>query len=61
MNLRGRFLTDAEGWFQFRSVKPAGYPVPTDGRSATCYGRDCAIRTARRIFMCWPTSWVSRR
>ena len=31
MNLRGRFLTDAEGWFQFRSVKPAGYPVPTDG------------------------------
>jgi catechol 1,2-dioxygenase len=31
MNLRGRFLTDAEGCFGFRSVKPAGYPVPTDG------------------------------
>lgn len=31
MNLRGRFLTDAEGWFRFRSVKPAGYPVPTNG------------------------------
>ncbi len=31
MNLRGRFTTDAEGRFHFRSVRPAGYPVPTDG------------------------------
>ncbi|MDM0075669.1 dioxygenase [Variovorax sp. J2P1-59] len=31
MNLRGRFQTDAEGRFHFRSVRPAGYPVPTDG------------------------------
>ncbi|AHK47376.1 catechol 1,2-dioxygenase protein (plasmid) [Ensifer adhaerens OV14] len=31
MNLRGKFLTDAEGRISFRSVKPAGYPVPTDG------------------------------
>ena len=31
MNLRGRFVTDEEGRFWFRSVKPAGYPVPTDG------------------------------
>jgi catechol 1,2-dioxygenase len=31
MNLRGKFSTDAEGCFRFRSVKPAGYPVPTDG------------------------------
>jgi len=31
MNLRGRFTTDAHGAFSFRSVKPAGYPVPTDG------------------------------
>jgi protocatechuate 3,4-dioxygenase beta subunit len=31
MNLRGRFLTDAAGGFQFRSLKPAGYPVPIDG------------------------------
>ena len=31
MNLRGRFLTDAEGRFDFRSVKPAGYPIPIDG------------------------------
>ena len=31
MNLRGQFTTDADGGFRFRSVKPAGYPVPTDG------------------------------
>ncbi|TPL43704.1 dioxygenase [Mesorhizobium sp. B2-4-6] len=31
MNLRGKFRTDAEGRIWFRSVKPAGYPVPTDG------------------------------
>jgi catechol 1,2-dioxygenase len=31
MNLRGRFTTDAEGRVRFRSVKPAGYPIPTDG------------------------------
>jgi len=31
MNLRGRFTTNADGSFSFVSVKPAGYPVPTDG------------------------------
>lgn len=31
MNLRGKFTTDADGKFSFRSVRPAGYPVPTDG------------------------------
>ncbi|HEV2605778.1 MAG TPA: dioxygenase [Microvirga sp.] len=31
MNLRGKFITDEAGRFWFRSVKPAGYPVPTDG------------------------------
>ena len=31
MNLRGTFTTDADGAFSFRSVKPAGYPVPTEG------------------------------
>jgi catechol 1,2-dioxygenase len=31
MNLRGKFTTDERGQFGFRSVKPAGYPVPTDG------------------------------
>jgi catechol 1,2-dioxygenase len=31
MNLRGKFRTDADGQFHFRSVRPAGYPVPVDG------------------------------
>jgi catechol 1,2-dioxygenase len=31
MNLRGLFKTDADGSFGFESVKPAGYPVPTEG------------------------------
>ena len=31
MNLRGKFRTDADGRFSFRSVCPAGYPVPTHG------------------------------
>jgi protocatechuate 3,4-dioxygenase beta subunit len=31
MNLRGKFVTGKDGRFRFRSVKPAGYPVPTNG------------------------------
>ena len=31
MNLRGKFTTGADGGFAFRSVRPAGYPVPTGG------------------------------
>lgn len=31
MNLRGVFETDAQGRFALRSVKPAGYPIPTHG------------------------------
>ena len=31
MNLRGRFTTDAQGHIAFRSVKPAGYPIPVTG------------------------------
>lgn len=31
MNLRGKFTTNDEGRFWFRSVKPAGYPIPTNG------------------------------
>lgn len=31
MNLRGKFTTDAQGHISFRSVKPAGYPIPIDG------------------------------
>jgi catechol 1,2-dioxygenase len=31
MNLRGKFTTDSEGHIGFRSVKPAGYPIPING------------------------------
>jgi hydroxyquinol 1,2-dioxygenase len=31
MNLRGRFRTDADGRYEFRSLKPKSYPVPNDG------------------------------
>jgi catechol 1,2-dioxygenase len=31
MNLRGKFTTDPGGRIWFRSVKPAGYPIPTNG------------------------------
>jgi catechol 1,2-dioxygenase len=30
MNLRGKFTTDEAGRFWFRTVKMAGYPIPTD-------------------------------
>jgi catechol 1,2-dioxygenase len=32
-NLRGKFFTNAEGRFTFRSIKPVGYPIPTHGPS----------------------------
>src|ERR1700683_4414601 len=28
---RGRFITDAEGRFYFRTILPCSYPIPTDG------------------------------
>ncbi len=31
MNLRGKFTTDQNGHINFRSIKPAGYPIPVDG------------------------------
>lgn len=31
MNLRGKLTTDAGGHIAFRSVKPAGYPIPLSG------------------------------
>jgi catechol 1,2-dioxygenase len=31
MNLRGKFTTDVAGHIAFRSVKPAGYPIPLSG------------------------------
>lgn len=38
MNLRGKFTTDAEGAFSFSSVKPSGYPVPTEGPGGALLG-----------------------
>lgn len=31
MNMRGKFVSDHDGKITFRSVKPAGYPIPMDG------------------------------
>ena len=31
MNLRGKFTTDANGQIRFRSIRPAGYPIPVGG------------------------------
>jgi protocatechuate 3,4-dioxygenase beta subunit len=31
VNLRGVFKTDRDGKFWFKTIKPAAYPVPTDG------------------------------
>ncbi|MFC3851703.1 dioxygenase [Salinispirillum marinum] len=30
-NLRGKFRTEADGSFHFRSIRPASYPIPTHG------------------------------
>ncbi len=38
MNLRGKFFTDQEGHISFRSVKPAGYPIPIDGPTGALLG-----------------------
>ncbi|MCE8030645.1 catechol 1,2-dioxygenase [Halomonas daqingensis] len=31
LNLRGKFRTDAEGRYHFRTIRPASYPIPTHG------------------------------
>jgi catechol 1,2-dioxygenase len=31
MNMRGKFVTDEDGRFSFRSVRPVGYPIPVHG------------------------------
>ena len=49
MNLRGTFVTDSAGHIAFRTVKPAGYPVPVDGPVwATCCVRRAATTCAPR-------------
>ena len=48
------FTTDAEGRYHFRSVRPAGYPVPTDGplrRPAARAAAPSRIRPAHIHFM----------
>jgi protocatechuate 3,4-dioxygenase beta subunit len=31
MDMRGRFITDADGSYHFRTVRPLGYSIPMDG------------------------------
>lgn len=31
MNLRGKFITTADGYLGFRTIKPVGYPIPVSG------------------------------
>ncbi|KAI9672684.1 MAG: hypothetical protein M1831_000119 [Alyxoria varia] len=31
MNLRGRFVTGADGYFEFTCLRPTSYPIPYDG------------------------------
>jgi hydroxyquinol 1,2-dioxygenase len=53
MDMRGQFVSDAEGRYLFRTVKPASYPVPTDGpagRMLKAMGRH-AQRPAHIHFM----------
>ena len=38
-NLRGKFETDSEGRFWFVTVKPASYPIPTDGPVGALLGQ----------------------
>ena len=61
MNLRGKFITDAHGHFCFRSVKPAGYPIPIDGPVGDLLRarRDATI-CGPRTFISWPTRMGSR-
>lgn len=53
MNLRGKFITDAQGKFWFRSVKPAGYPIPIDGPvgDLLCAGKRHNYRPAHLHFL----------
>ena len=55
MNMRGKFTTDAEGAFWFRSVKPAGYPIPTHGPSGDLLRAQLrhALRPAHLHFLCY--------
>ena len=45
-NMRGKFVTGADGRYWFRTTKPVSYPVPTDGPVGRML--DAAGRHARR-------------
>jgi catechol 1,2-dioxygenase len=59
MNMRGKFTTDADGAFWFRSVKPAGYPIPTHGPSGDLLRAQHrhALRPAHLHFLCYRTGY----
>ncbi|GLH79062.1 6-chlorohydroxyquinol-1,2-dioxygenase [Bradyrhizobium sp. SSBR45G] len=49
-NLRGVFTTDANGSFNYVTVKPASYAVPTDGPAGALLGRlGCPLRRPANI------------
>lgn len=49
-NLRGIFTTDANGAFDYLTVKPAGYVVPVDGPAGRLLGRlGCPLRRPANI------------
>jgi catechol 1,2-dioxygenase len=62
MNLRGQFTTDAQGHIWFRSVKPAGYPIPLSGPVGAllrAQGRH-NIRPAHIHFMIYQTGFKTQ-
>lgn len=49
-NLRGVFMTDAKGEFDYLTVKPAGYSVPADGPAGKLLDAlDCSLRRPANI------------
>lgn len=59
MNLRGIFTTDAAGFVRFRSVKPAGYPIPVGGPVGTLLRKQGRhnLRPAHVHFMVHKPGW----
>ena len=51
MNLRGKFTTDASGTIRFRSVKPAGYPIPVNGPVGEHHARKAVTTCGPRTFI----------
>ena len=47
-NMRGKFVTGADGRYWFRTTKPVSYPVPTDGPVGADAGCHRAPRPAAR-------------